>query len=109
MSEEVVVLPFVPVTPTVGAGQSRRNRSASDTSAGTVASPPALASTRARSAARRCGSVVGKSGVIDGEVATRSAFAQVVAGSIAGPRASVTGRPPRAAMASARSSAGRPS
>ena len=32
---EVVVLPFVPVTPTVGAGQSRRNRSASETSTGT--------------------------------------------------------------------------
>ena len=66
-------MPFVPVTPMVGAGQRRRNRSASETSAGTVGSPPARASTSARRAARSRGSVVGKSGVIDGEVATRSA------------------------------------
>ena len=34
VSAEVVVLPFVPVIPIVGAGQSRRNRSTSDTTAG---------------------------------------------------------------------------
>ena len=39
MSDDVVVLPFVPVTPIVGAGQRRRKRSASDTSAGAVGSP----------------------------------------------------------------------
>ena len=59
VSDDVVVLPFVPVTPMVGAGQRRRNRSASETSAGTVGSPPARASTSDRSAARRRGSVVG--------------------------------------------------
>ena len=73
ISEDVVVLPLVPVTPMVGAGQRRRNRSASETRAGTVRSPPARASTSVRRAARRRGSVVGKSGVIDGDVATRSA------------------------------------
>ena len=109
MSEDVVVLPLVPVTPIVGAGDSRRNRSASETSAGTVRSPAARASTSARSAARSRGSVVGKSGVIEGDVATSAAAAQVVAGSTAGPRASVTGRPSRPAIASARSLAGRPS
>ena len=58
-SDDVVVLPFVPVTPIVGAGQSRRNRSGSETTAGTVSSPAARASTSAASAARRRGSVVG--------------------------------------------------
>ena len=43
VSDDVVVLPFVPVTPIVGAGQRRRNRSASETSAGAVGSPPARA------------------------------------------------------------------
>ena len=38
-SDAVVVLPFVPVTPTVGAGHSRRNRSGSETSAGALGSP----------------------------------------------------------------------
>jgi hypothetical protein len=54
VSDDVVVLPLVPVTPIVGAGQRRRNRSASETSAGTVRSPPARASTsdRRRRAAR---------------------------------------------------------
>ena len=109
VSEDVVVLPFVPVTPIVGAGHSRRKRSASDTSAGTLGLPSMRASTSARRAARRRGSVVGKSGVIDGEVATRSAIAQVVRGSTSGPSARVTVRSPSAAIASARSSAGRPS
>ena len=58
-SDDVVVLPFVPVTPIVGAGHSRRNRSDSDTSAGAAASPAARAATSACSAARRRGSVVG--------------------------------------------------
>ena len=62
VSDDVVVLPFVPVTPIVGAGHSRRNRSGSETSAGAVGSPAARAATSARSAARRRGSVVGKSG-----------------------------------------------
>ena len=109
VSDEVVVLPFVPVTPTVGTGHRRRKRSASDTSAGTVRSPPARASTNARNAARRPGSVVGKSGVIDGEVATSAASAQVVAGSTSGPSISRTARSPSAAIASASSPAGRPS
>ena len=39
MSAEVVVLPFVPVTPIVGAGQRRRKRSTSDTRAGAAGSP----------------------------------------------------------------------
>ena len=58
-SDDVVVLPLVPVTPIVGAGHSRRNRSASATSAGAVASPPARRATSAWSWARRRGSVVG--------------------------------------------------
>ena len=36
ISDDVVVLPFVPVTPIVGAGHRRRNRSGSETSAGRV-------------------------------------------------------------------------
>ena len=39
MSADVVVLPFVPVIPIVGAGQSRRTRSGSDTIAGALRSP----------------------------------------------------------------------
>ncbi len=109
MSDDVVVLPFVPVTPIVGAGVNRRNRSASETSAGAVRSPSARAATSACKAARRRGSVVGKSGVIEGDVATSAAPAQVAAGSTSGPRASATVRPPSAAIASARSAAGRPS
>jgi hypothetical protein len=58
-SEAVVVLPFVPVTPTVGAGQRRRNRSGSETTAGAVGSPAARRATRSASALRRRGSVVG--------------------------------------------------
>ncbi len=58
-SDDVVVLPFVPVTPIVGAGHRRRNRSDSLTSAGVDASPAARAATRAWSWARRRGSVVG--------------------------------------------------
>ena len=58
-SADVVVLPFVPVTPIVGAGQRRRNRSASETSAGAEASPPARRATSAWRSARRRGSVVG--------------------------------------------------
>ena len=109
VSEEVVVLPLVPVTPTVGEGHRRRNRSASDTSAGTVGSPAARASTSVRRAARSRGSVVGKSGVIDGEVATSSASAQADTGSTSGPRASATGRPPSWAIPSTSCSSERPS
>ena len=87
VSDEVVVLPFVPVTPTVGTGQRRRNRSASETRAGAAGSPAARASTSRRSAARRAGSVVGKSGVIEGDVATSAASAQVAAASTSGPSA----------------------
>ena len=58
-SADVVVLPFVPVTPIVGAGHSRSTRSASDTIAGAPSSPAARASRTAASAARRRGSVVG--------------------------------------------------
>ena len=43
VSDDVVVLPFVPVTPMVGAGQSRRKRSGSETSAGDGSSPAARA------------------------------------------------------------------
>ena len=63
VSEAVVVLPFVPVTPIVGAMHSRRNRSGSDTSAGADRSPAARAATSVASAARRRGSVVGNVGV----------------------------------------------
>ncbi len=56
---EVVVLPLVPVTPMVGASHRRRKRSGSDTRAGAVGSPAARAATRAWSAARSRGSVVG--------------------------------------------------
>ena len=59
VSDAVVVLPFVPVTPIVGATHRRRKRSGSDTRAGALASPPARAATSATSAARRRGSVVG--------------------------------------------------
>ena len=59
ISDDVVVLPFVPVTPIVGAGQSRRNRSGSETRAGASGSPPRRRSTSARNASRRRGSVVG--------------------------------------------------
>ena len=59
VSADVVVLPFVPVTPIVGATHRRRNRSGSEMSAGTVGSPAARAATIAWSAARRRGSVVG--------------------------------------------------
>jgi alkanesulfonate monooxygenase SsuD/methylene tetrahydromethanopterin reductase-like flavin-dependent oxidoreductase (luciferase family) len=58
-SEEVVVLPFVPVTPPVGAGQRRRTRSGSLTTAGTLLSPARRAATSSASTARRRGSVVG--------------------------------------------------
>src|SRR5439155_20428643 len=79
ISDDVVVLPFVPVTPIVVDGQRRRNRSASETIAGAVGSPDPRAATNARSAPRRRGSVVGKSGLIDGEVVTRAAARQDVA------------------------------
>ena len=59
VSAEVVVLPFVPVTPIVGDGQRRRKRSASETSAGAAGCPDRRAATSARRAARRRGSVVG--------------------------------------------------
>ena len=55
----------------------RRNRSGSETRAGAVESPAARAATSAWSAARRRGSVVGKSGLIDGEVVTSAAPAHV--------------------------------
>ncbi|OGO59030.1 MAG: hypothetical protein A2V85_01305 [Chloroflexi bacterium RBG_16_72_14] len=108
-SEAVVVLPLVPVTPTVGAGQRRRNRSDSPTRAGTSGSPAARASTRARSWLRRRGSVVGESGVIEGEVVTRAASRQVPAGSTSGPRRSVTSQSPSCPIAASSSPAGRPS
>ena len=47
---DVVVLPFVPVTPMVGATHSRRNRSGSETRAGASGSPSARAPTSAWSA-----------------------------------------------------------
>ncbi len=53
ISDEVVVLPFVPVIPIVVAGQRRRNRSTSLT---TGIRPSA---SNSASAARRRGSVVG--------------------------------------------------
>ena len=59
ISDDVVVLPFVPVTPIVGAGQSRRNRSGSETRAGASGSPAARGRDERRSAARSRGSVVG--------------------------------------------------
>ena len=59
INEAVVVFPFVPVTPTVGATHSRRNRSGSEINAGTDGSPAARAATSAWSAARSRGSVVG--------------------------------------------------
>ena len=59
INDAVVVLPFVPVTPIVGAGQRRRKRSASETRAGAEGSPPARAARSASSAARSRGSVVG--------------------------------------------------
>ena len=59
ISDAVVVLPFVPVTPIVGAGHRRRNRSASETRAGADGVAGPRAATSARSAARRRGSVVG--------------------------------------------------
>ena len=108
-SAAVVVLPFVPVTPIVGAGQRRRKRSGSDTRTGAVGSPAATRAASASSAARRRGSVVGKPGVIEGLKATSAAPAQAVAGSISGPQARVTGRPSRAAREPARASAGLPS
>ena len=110
VSDEVVVLPFVPVTPIVGAGHRRRNRSASETSAGAVASPPARASTSARSAARRRGSVVGKSGLIDGDVVDeRGAGPGRRRVDVRPERQASRGRPSSAAIASPSSAAGRPS
>ena len=84
-SAEVVVLPFVPVTPIVGAGHRRSTRSGSDTSAGAVGSPAARASRTVTRAARRRGSVVGKSGLTDGDVVTRAMPSMAAAGSTAGP------------------------
>ena len=70
----------------------------------------ARASTSARSAARRRGSVVGKSGVIDGEVATsvgvRPGRGRV---DVRPQREASPAGPPSAAIASPSSSAGRPS
>src|SRR5262245_26939710 len=85
VSDDVVVLPFVPVTPVTGAGHRRRNRSGSETRAGDLASPAARAATNARSAARNRGSVVGKSGLIEGDVVTSAASAHVETGSTSGP------------------------
>ena len=45
VSADVVVLPFVPVMPIVGAGQRRRNRSTSDTIAGALGRRPARRAT----------------------------------------------------------------
>ena len=56
---DVVVLPFVPVTPMVGATHRRRNRSGSEMSAGASVSPAARAATIAWRAVRNRGSVVG--------------------------------------------------
>ena len=108
-SELVVVLPFVPVTPIVGAGHSRRNRSDSDTSAGAAASPAARAATSAWSCPRRRGSVVGKSGVIEGEVATSAAPDQAEAGSTSGPRRSSTCLSSSCAIEPSSAEASRPS
>src|SRR3989442_8394441 len=80
MSDEVVVLPFVPVTPIVGAGQRRRNRSASDTSTGVPLMSPARRATSAFKASLIRGSVVEKSGLIDGDVPTSAAPAQALSG-----------------------------
>ena len=91
ISDDVVVLPFVPVTPIVGAGQSRRNRSASRDQRPARAGSPR--DERSRSAARSRGSVVGKSGLIEGDVATSAAPAHAAAGSTSGPATSRTGRP----------------
>ncbi len=85
MSDAVVVFPFVPVTPIVGAGQRRSARSGSETSAGASGSPAATRAASASSAAWRRGSVVGKPGVIDGENATRAAPSHEDAGSTSGP------------------------
>ncbi len=59
ISDAVVVLPFVPVTPIVGAGHSRRKRSGSETIAGAPGSPARRAATSVARAARSRGSVVG--------------------------------------------------
>ncbi len=107
-SDDVVVLPFVPVTPIVGQGHSRRTRSVSLTSAGDPTGSARCASTTARRAARSRGSAVGKSGLMLGEVAIRSAADHVDAGSTSGPSRSSTARPPSDSMAEA-SSPGRPS
>ena len=73
----VVVLPFVPVTPMVGAGHSRRKRSTSLTTGG-HRSPAAARSRRAPrgGAARSSGSRL----LIDGDVATRAAPASASRG-----------------------------
>ena len=60
VSDDVVVLPFVPVTPIVGAGHRRRNRSGSRDERRAPRDRPRRGVARARrSAARRRGSVVG--------------------------------------------------
>ncbi len=105
-SDEVVVFPFVPVTPTVGARQSRRKRSGSLTSG---ASPPATAASGSRCAAsarRRSASAVGKAGFADGEKQMSAAPSTAAAGSTSGPRARATRRPSSASIAAVRSAAG---
>ena len=66
-------------------GTQPQEESASDTSGGAVRSPASRARHEIRRAARRDGSVVGKYGVIDGDVATSSAPAHVAAASTLGP------------------------
>ncbi len=100
-SELVVVLPFVPVTPTVAAGHSRRNRSTSLT----TGTRPA-ASTSAR-AARRRGSVVGKWLLTEGDVQISAWPSSTSRGSSDGPSSRRGERSPSASMVSTRASAGR--
>ena len=105
---DVVVLPFVPVMPTVADGHSRRNRSGSQMTAGAVGSPADRRRTRSRRAARSRGSVVGKSGLMDGELVTRSAPSHACSGATSGPTSRRTvASAPTAAIARERSSRGR--
>ena len=89
VSADVVVLPFVPVMPTVVAGHSRRKRSGSLTSGGAPRSPAAAAATIGAMAARRAVSAVGYAGLAEGEKQTRAAPRTAAAGSTPGPSSRV--------------------
>ncbi len=99
VSADVVVLPLVPVIPTVAAGHRRRNRSTSETIAGAAMSSASRRASRSASTRRSRGSVVGYAGLIDGEVVTRAAPMIASAGSTSGPSNRRTGRPSTASIA----------